>query len=69
MKEILANHIITPVRFDRAIEIMKNEKVTDFIEIGPGKALTGFVKKDYPEAQVYNVNDLKSLQELIEKNN
>ena len=69
MKEILANHIINPVRFDRAIEIMKNEKVTDFIEIGPGKALAGFVKKDYPEAQVYNVNDLKSLQELIEKNN
>ena len=44
---------------------MKNQNVERFIEIGPGKTLTGFVKKDYPDAEVYNVNNLESLEKLI----
>lgn len=46
IKEILANHIISPVRFDKAIKLMLQEGVEEFIEVGPGKALTGFVKKE-----------------------
>ena len=65
LKEILAKHIISPVRFDKAIEYMKNEKVEKFIEIGPGKTLTGFIKKDYPEAELHNINNLESLEALI----
>ncbi len=65
LKEILAKHIISPVRFDKAIENMKSQGITRFIEIGPGKVLTGFVKKDYPEAEIYNINSLESLQTII----
>lgn len=65
LKEILAKHIISPVRFDKAIQLMKAQGVTRFIEIGPGKTLTGFVKKDYSEAELYNVNNLESLGMLI----
>ena len=64
-KEILAKHIISPVRFDKAIEYMKSEKIERFIEIGPGKTLTGFIKKDYPEAELHNINNLESLEALI----
>ena len=64
-REILANHIISPVRFDKAIELMKKEGVTRFIEIGPGKTLTGFIKKDYPEAELYNINNLENLEGVI----
>ena len=46
IKEILANHIISPVRFDKAIKLMLQAGVEEFIEVGPGKALTGFVKKE-----------------------
>ena len=45
IKQILANHIISPVRFDKAIDLMKSEGIEQYLEIGPGKALTGFVKK------------------------
>ena len=65
LKEVLAKHIISPVRFDKAIQLMKKQGVTRFIEIGPGKTLTSFVKKDYPEARVDNVKDLESLEKLI----
>ena len=46
IKDILANHIINPVRFDRAIKLMQDEGVEEYVEIGPGKVLTGFIKKE-----------------------
>lgn len=64
-EEILSKHIVSPVRFDKAIQLMKNQNVDRFIEIGPGKTLTGFVKKDYPKAELYNINNLESLEKLI----
>ena len=33
------------VSFDKAIELMKSEGIEQYLEIGPGKALTGFIKK------------------------
>ena len=67
LKEILAKHIISPVRFDKAIQLMKAQGVTRFIEIGPGKTLTGFVKKDYPESELHNINNLESLEMVIKE--
>ena len=66
-KEILAKHIVSPVRFDKAIQVMKAEGIKRFIEIGPGKTLTGFIKKDYPEAELYNINNLETLEKIGEK--
>ena len=65
LKEILAKHIISPVRFDRAIDMMREYGVERFIEIGPGKTLTGFVKKDYPEAKLLNINNCESLERVL----
>lgn len=67
MREILAKHIVSSVRFDKTIALMREQGITDFVEIGPGKALTGFVKKDFPEANVYNINNLENLKEFLEK--
>ncbi|MCL2407264.1 MAG: ACP S-malonyltransferase [Defluviitaleaceae bacterium] len=39
--------------------------VDTFIEMGPGKALSGFVKKIIPEATVYNIQDTASLEETL----
>ena len=64
VKDVLANHIISPVRFDKTIQLMKDEGIEEYIEIGPGKVLTGFIKKDNKEAITYNVNSLESLEEI-----
>lgn len=68
IKEILANHIVSPVRFDRAIEKMRTEGIDTYVEIGPGKALSGFVKKELKgeEVNVYAISDVKSLEEFLE---
>ena len=67
IKEILAKHIISSVRFDKAIELMKQENVDEYIEIGPGKILTGFIKKDNKEANVFNISDAQSLEKYLNK--
>lgn len=68
IKEILANHIVSSVRFDKAIKKMKSEGIDIFVEIGPGKALSGFVKKELKgeDVKVYAISDVKSLEEFLE---
>lgn len=68
MKEILANHITNAVRFDKTIELMKNEDIDTFIEIGPGKAVTGFVKKELKDLNVrcYSVSNADEIENLVE---
>lgn len=71
MSEILANHIVSPVRFDKAIELMQRQKIDTFIEIGPGNVLSGFIKKELKkqgkEADVMNISDKKSLEETVKR--
>lgn len=45
IKDILAKHIISPVKFRASIQEMLNMGVEEFIEVGPGKTLSGFVKR------------------------
>lgn len=68
IKDILANHIVSSVRFDKAIKKMKDEGIDTFVEIGPGKALSGFVKKELKgeEIRVFSVSDVKSLEDFLE---
>lgn len=66
MQEILANHIVSPVRFDKAIKLMEEEGIDTFVEIGPGKALSGFIKKEKKDANVFNIDNIENLTKAIE---
>ncbi len=67
IKEILAKHIINPVRFSKAIEKMLCEGIDTFIEIGPGKTLSGFVKRTPTEREIriLNISNINNLKESI----
>lgn len=71
IKDILAKHVISSVRFSDSIKCMIQNGVDTFVEIGPGKVLTGFVKKVDKEVNCININDVESLEKAIEclKNN
>jgi len=68
IKEILAHHIVSPVRFDKTIQYMKENGIDTFIEIGPGKAMTGFIKKELSnlDTNCFNTENLESLLNTIE---
>ena len=41
--------------------------IDEYIEIGPGKALTGFIKKDIKEAKTYNINNIETLENYLKE--
>ena len=65
IKEILQKHIISPVQFEKTIRTMIEMGVDTFVEIGPGKTLSGFVKRTNKEVKILNINDVKSLEDAI----
>lgn len=69
VKEILASHIINPVRFSKTIKTMLDNGIDAFIEIGPGKTLSGFVKRTPTdkEVKILNINDVQTLKETIKE--
>ena len=45
IKNLLIKQIFSKVRWRESVEYMINKDITDFIEVGPGKVLTGLVKR------------------------
>ena len=62
---ILKKHIMSSVYFEKEIEDMLNKGVNTFVEVGPGKALRGFVKKIDRNSRLLNVEDIKSLENTL----
>ena len=69
LKDILRKHIMLPVLFEKTIRDMLDKGVDTFIEVGPGKSLSGFVKKINREVKIYNVENLESLNKIIKEIN
>lgn len=67
IKPYLKRQVMSSVLFEKSIRTMMDMGVDTFIEIGPGKALSGFVKKINRKAVILNVQDLKSLENTLEK--
>ena len=67
IKEILAKHIINPVRFSTTLDTMFSEGIDTFIEIGPGATLSGFVKREKGdrEVNILNICDVETLENTI----
>jgi [acyl-carrier-protein] S-malonyltransferase len=58
IREELGAQIAQPVRWHESVKLMADAGVTTFIEIGPGKVLTGMVKRLVPGATLRNIGTL-----------
>ncbi len=70
IKELLEKQVSGTVRFRESIETMIKEGVDTFVEIGPGRTLSGFVRKTDKSVKVYNVetpDDLNKLKDALGK--
>ncbi len=63
---MLAMHIISPVRFVSELENMEKSGYTDFVELGPGKVLTGLVRKTLKGVNAVNIENIKTLEKAVE---
>lgn len=61
----LIKQVSNPVLWEDSIRAMLDMGVDTFIELGPGKTLSNFVKKVSREVKVYNVQDVKTLDKTL----
>lgn len=70
IKELLYKQVKSSVRWSESIDKMLDMGVDTFIELGPGKVLSGFIKEISREkglkVNIFNVEDIKSLNKTLE---
>lgn len=66
VKELLATQVSNSVKWIQCVEAMLKDGVDTFIEIGPGKTLSSFVKKINKEVTIVNVDKYEDLDKLGE---
>ena len=64
IKDLLIKQIESPVRWRESVIYMIKNGVTNFIEIGPGKVLSGLVKRIDKNIDVNSINKIEDLEEI-----
>ena len=64
IKKLLIKQIESPVRWRESIEYMISSGTNTFIEIGPGKVLSGLIKRINKEVKVLNIDTVEDIQSI-----
>ena len=64
-KDLLVRQVSSPVRWMQSMEAMIADGVDQFVEIGPGKTLAGFMKKINPEYKVCNISVWEDIEKAV----
>ena len=62
VKEELTSQLCNGVQWQRSIEYMVDNGVSTFIEIGPGKVLTGLIKRINRDVSTVNIGDAETIK-------
>ena len=61
IKPLLVDQITSKVRWRESVDYMIKQGVTNFLEIGPGKVLSGLVKKMNKDVKISNINSVEDI--------
>lgn len=67
IKLLLSNQIKSSVKWMQSIEYMIQQGIDTFIEIGPGKVLSGFVAQINKEVKIYTIENLEQLESMVKE--
>jgi [acyl-carrier-protein] S-malonyltransferase len=65
VKEELLSQLTNSVVWQHSIEFMLAEGVTTFLEIGPGRVLSGLIKRINKEANTINIGDTEAIKDFV----
>jgi [acyl-carrier-protein] S-malonyltransferase len=65
IKSSLVRQLGSPLLWEDSVRVITDSGVDTFIEVGPGKVLSGLIKRIVPDAKVLNVEDAKSLEKTL----
>jgi len=68
IKKGLVNQLTNPILWQKCMEQLLADGVEEFYEIGPGRVLTGLMKRINRKIKVVNISNLQAIQELLGKN-
>jgi [acyl-carrier-protein] S-malonyltransferase len=66
IKKNMVEQMTSPVQWEGSIRFMIREGVMTFIEVGPGKVLTGLIKRIDRQARIINISDSASIEKFKE---
>lgn len=66
IRHSLIKQVSGSVRWEDSVLKMSANGVTHFVEVGPGRVLSGLIKKIVPAGQLYNVEDINSLEKTVD---
>ena len=66
IKDLLVKQVQSSIYMEKTIELLEKNGVDTIIEIGPGKVLSGFVKKTAPSINTYAIEDMQGLEQVLE---
>ncbi|MCX7912973.1 MAG: ACP S-malonyltransferase [Thermodesulfovibrionales bacterium] len=66
IKKSLILQLNNPVFWEDCVKTMVEREIKDFVEIGPGKVLTGLIKRIEPTANTFNVDNSESIAKTLE---
>ena len=67
IKKLLVDQIFSTVKWRESITYMEKENIKNFIEIGPGKALIGMVKRTIKNVNCFSINSIADIKNLIDE--
>ena len=67
IKKLLIEQICSTVRWRESIINMSKENITNFIELGPGKVLSGMVKRTVKNINCFSINSIDDIKKTIDE--
>lgn len=67
IRELLARQVSSGVRWQQSVERMIEDGIDTFIELGPGKTLSGFVKKINAEVRSFHIETVEDMKRVVEE--
>jgi [acyl-carrier-protein] S-malonyltransferase len=65
VRDGLKRQVTAPVRWEQAMRVLRSEKAELFIEVGPGKVLSGLLRQIDPQAECLRVEDVATLNGVL----
>ena len=66
-KDLLRRQVASPVKWQQSMEFLIADGVDTFVEIGPGKTLSGFMRKIDRSKKVYNIEKWEDVEKVLEE--
>jgi len=64
VKPLLVAQVSSPVRWEESMRRMIKEGIEQVLEIGPGKVLSGLMKRIDPKIEIKNIEDIQTLRKV-----